>query len=96
MGYAMVLAPSGEIYSGSLHFCVSFWFWEAGTLPATLLMNFTLCFSCCHTLAVSLVLLPAQLQPGWGARIGLFLAGLFFLAVALLSTVTTLQQKGII
>ena len=63
---------------------------------ATLLMNFALGFSCWHTLAVNLVLLPAQLRPGWVARIGLFLAGLFFLAVALLSTVTTLHQKGII
>ena len=63
---------------------------------ATLLMNFALGFSCLHTLAVNLVLLPSQLRPGWISRIGLFLAGLFFLAVALLSTVTTLQQKGII
>ncbi len=63
---------------------------------ATLLMNFALGFSCLHTLAVNLVLLPAQLRPGWISRIGLFLTGLFFLAVALLSTVMTLSQKGII
>ncbi len=63
---------------------------------ATLIMNFAFGFSCLHTLAVNLILLPAQLRPGWMSRVGLFLAGLFFLAVALLSTVTTLYQKGIL
>ena len=63
---------------------------------ATLIMNFALGFSCLHTLAVNLLLLPVPLRPGWMSRMGLLLAGLFFLAVALLSTVTTLHQKGII
>ena len=63
---------------------------------ATLIMNFALGFSCLHTLAVNLLLLPAPLRPGWMSRMGLLLAGLFFLAVALLSTVTTLHLKGII
>ena len=60
----------------------------------TLIMNFALGFSCLHTLAVNLILLPPPLRPGWFCRISLLLAGLFFLAVATISTWATLQAKG--
>ncbi|MCH7729888.1 MAG: hypothetical protein IH991_25970, partial [Planctomycetes bacterium] len=56
-------------------------------LIATLIMNFALGFSCLHTLAVNLFLLPRPLRPGWFNRLGLLLAGLFFLSVGILATV---------
>ena len=49
---------------------------------ATTIFNFALGFSCWHTLAVNLILLPKPLRPGWFVRAGLFLAGLFFLVIA--------------
>ena len=60
----------------------------------TLIMNFALGFSCWHTLAVNMVLLPRPLRPGWFCRIGLFVAGLFFLTVATISTWSTLKTRG--
>jgi hypothetical protein len=62
----------------------------------TLIMNFALGSTCLHTLVVNTVLLPRPLRPGWFCRISLFMAGLFFLAVATISTWTTLQARGII
>ena len=61
-----------------------------------LIMNFALGFSCLHTLAVNLILLPRPLRPGWFCSISLLMAGLFFLTVATVSTWTTLQAKGIL
>ena len=62
----------------------------------TLIMNFALGFTCLHTLAVNLILLPRPLRPGWFCRISLFLTGLFFLTVATISTWATLKAKGMI
>jgi len=62
----------------------------------TLIMNFALGFSCLHTLAVNLILLPRPLRPGWFCRISLLMAGLFFLTVATIATWTTLRAKGIV
>jgi hypothetical protein len=58
---------------------------------ATNIMNYALGFSCLHTLVVNMVLLPKPIRPGWFARIGLALSGLFFLALA---TITTLEALG--
>jgi hypothetical protein len=68
--------------------------------PATLLIiagaiyNYALGFSCWHTLYINHVLLPRELRPGWISRILLFLAGVFFLAMAVLSTLAQLKQFG--
>jgi hypothetical protein len=55
---------------------------------ATLIMNFALGFSCLHTVVINLTLLPKPLRPGWFARTGLFLAGIFFFA---LGTITAIE-----
>ncbi|HXG66744.1 MAG TPA: Nramp family divalent metal transporter, partial [Blastocatellia bacterium] len=52
--------------------------------------NFALGFSCWHTLAVNVRLLPPELRPGWVTRISLFLAGLYFFALAILTALVTL------
>lgn len=60
---------------------------------ATLILNFALGFSCWHTLAINLTLLPRELRPGWFARIGLLVSGLFFNVMA---TVATLQAFNLL
>ncbi|HUG93819.1 MAG TPA: Nramp family divalent metal transporter, partial [Planctomycetaceae bacterium] len=49
---------------------------------ATTIFNFALGFSCWHTLAVNVLLLPRELRPNWLLRIGMLLAGAYFLLVA--------------
>ncbi len=61
---------------------------------ATLLMNFAFGFSCFHTLAVNVCLLPPPLRPGWFSRIAMVLTGVFFLAVSTIATIIGLYQKG--
>jgi hypothetical protein len=51
--------------------------------------NYALGFSCWHTLVVNTLLLPRELRPGWFARVGLFLSGLFFIAIAGVATYIT-------
>lgn len=58
---------------------------------STMIYNYALGFSCWHTLAVNLTLLPRELRPNWLARTGLVLAGFYFTAIAVLST---LNQFG--
>ncbi|HUY31518.1 MAG TPA: Nramp family divalent metal transporter [Pirellulales bacterium] len=58
---------------------------------ATNIFNYALGFSCWHALAVNLILLPRELRPGWFVRIALFLAGVFFLLIAGLTTYTSLR-----
>jgi len=58
---------------------------------ATLGFNLALGFSCWHTLAINLLLLPRELRPGWFMRISLILGGLFFAA---LFAVTVLEKLG--
>jgi hypothetical protein len=60
---------------------------------ATNLMNYALGASCWHTLYVNLALLPGPLRPGWFMRLALAGAGVFFLALA---TITTLASVGIL
>ncbi len=62
-------------------------------LIAGMIYNFALGFSCWHTLAVNLVLLPPELRPRVYQRVLLFLAGLFFLAIA---TVTMMERLGML
>jgi hypothetical protein len=53
-------------------------------------MNFALGVSCWHTLVINTTLLPPALRPGWFVRIGLALAGIFFLALAVVTLWTFL------
>ena len=62
----------------------------------SIIMNFALGFTCMHTLVVNTTLLPQPLRPGWFCRIALFMAGLFFLAVASVSTYIKLLDAGVI
>jgi hypothetical protein len=59
---------------------------------ATNVYNYALGFSCWHVLAVNLVLLPRELRPGWFMRIGLVLGGLYFSALAVISTLKLLGR----
>ena len=58
---------------------------------ATLIMNFALGFSCLHTLVINLTLLPKPLRPGWFARTGMFVAGIFFFTLATITMIETLR-----
>jgi hypothetical protein len=53
--------------------------------------NFAFAFSAWHTLAVNTLLLPKELRPGWPQRIGLVLAGLFFLSLGLMAALKLAQ-----
>lgn len=56
------------------------------------IMNFALGFSCWHTLAVNVLLLPRELRPNWLMRIALVLAGFFFIVLA---TITAIHELGL-
>jgi hypothetical protein len=62
-------------------------------LWATTIYNYALGFSCWHSLAVNLILLPKELRPGWFIRVSMVLAGLYFTALAV---VTTLNNLGLL
>jgi len=61
-----------------------------------LFYNYALGFSCWHTIGVNTILLPKAIRPGWFMRIAMFLAGAFFLAMAVLATVQLLRKYGFI
>ncbi len=63
---------------------------------ATLIYNYALGFSCLHTLAVNVFLLPPELRPGWFVRGALMCSAMFFLFVALLTTYSKLVELKII
>jgi hypothetical protein len=63
---------------------------------ATTIYNFALGFSCWHTLWLNISLLPKGVRPGWTARILLFLAGLFFWAIAIFASYAELKKNGLI
>jgi hypothetical protein len=65
-------------------------------LIATTIYNFALGFSCWHTLWLNSILLPKEVRPGWCARIMLFIAGLFFWAIALFASYAELKKNGLI
>jgi hypothetical protein len=53
--------------------------------------NVALGVSCWHTLYVNSTLLPDELKPGWLPRIGLFLAGAYFLSLAILTLLISMK-----
>jgi hypothetical protein len=55
---------------------------------ATCIYNAALGFSCFHVLAVNMILLPRKLRPGWFIRVGLAVGGVFFTALAVITTLT--------
>jgi hypothetical protein len=58
----------------------------------TNLYNYALGVSCWHVLFVNSLLLPAEIRPSWWRRFGLFLAGAFFLFIAVLTTWDSLRR----
>jgi len=60
---------------------------------ATIVYNFALGFSCWHSLAVNLVLLPRPLRPGWLICLGMMLAGAFF---TVLGAIASLHELGLL
>ena len=60
---------------------------------ATTIYNYALGISCLHTVYVNRSLLPSKLQPRRSVWIALVLFGIFFLFIALVST---LKQLGLI
>lgn len=57
--------------------------------------NFALGFSCWHVLAVNLMLLPRQLRPGWFSRISLFIAGIYFFSLSIITLGIELKKLGV-
>ena len=58
---------------------------------ATTIYNYALGISCLHTLFVNRSLLPKPLQPRKSMQLGLFLTGVFFLLIAVVSTLKQLD-----
>lgn len=77
---------------------VSMTLWAPGDLIkwAGIIYNYALGFSCFHVLAVNLILLPRELRPGWLTRAALIIGGLFFIALAIVSTRQQLIVMGVI
>ena len=50
------------------------------------LFNYSLGFSCFHTLVVNTTLLPPELRPGLWTRLGLGFSGVFFIVLAVITT----------
>ena len=73
---------------------VSLTLWNPVTLLkwAGNIYNFALGVSCFHVLAVNLILLPKQIRPNWLIRIGLLIGGVFFLALATISTMKSMKM----
>jgi len=51
-------------------------------IASGVMMNFALAFSALHTLYVNLVLLPAELRPGWMLRLGLVACAAFYAGIS--------------
>jgi hypothetical protein len=60
---------------------------------STTFYNAALGFSCWHTIFVNTILLPRELRPAWHMRVLLSLGGLYFVMLAVL---TSLQYFGVI
>ncbi|MBM3746767.1 MAG: hypothetical protein FJW34_13315 [Acidobacteria bacterium] len=58
-------------------------------MASGVMMNFALAFSALHTLYVLMTLLPKELRPGWGQRLGLVACAGFYFAI---STIAFRQQ----
>lgn len=59
---------------------------------STMLYNYALGFSCWHVLLVNTFLMPRELRPTKLRRFGLFLAGIFFTAIAILTSVNEVRK----
>ncbi|MFO1020436.1 MAG: Nramp family divalent metal transporter [Planctomycetales bacterium] len=59
---------------------------------STNILNFALGFSCWHTLVLNHILLPKALRPGWFMSICLFLSGVFFWFLAI---ITAMKELGL-
>ena len=57
---------------------------------ATMFFNIALGFSCWHTLALNVLLLPRELRPNWCVRVMLALTGVFFFGLGTLTILNTL------
>ena len=53
--------------------------------------NFALGFSCWHVLYINTRLLPEPLRPGWPARVGLVVTGIYFWIVGILGAISTIS-----
>jgi hypothetical protein len=54
-------------------------------IASGVMMNFALAFSALHTLYVLMTLLPRELRPGWGIRIGLVCCSVFYAGISVLA-----------
>ena len=54
--------------------------------------NFALGFSCWHVLVINTRLLPPELRPGWGPRVGLVVTGIYFWGVGVLGAISTISN----
>ncbi len=57
---------------------------------STTIYNYALGVSCFHTLAINLILLPKELRPNWFLRLAMVLAGVYFLGLAVVTTMVKL------
>lgn len=84
----------GRLYFGVLCVYLVFGFIMLTVVPGDrllvigtgILYNYALGFSCFHVVVINSILLPKELRPGWGRRICLVLAGVFFSTIAVIST----------
>jgi hypothetical protein len=84
----------GRLYFGVLCIYLVFGFVMLTVVPGDrllvigtgILYNYALGFSCFHVVVINSILLPKELRPGWGRRICLVLAGVFFSTIAVIST----------
>jgi hypothetical protein len=91
---AMDTGKIGKLYFGILvvYFAIGVFFLSIAK-PLWLIVvygnlgNLALGVSCWHTLWVNSTLLPRELRPGWFSRAALFLAGAYFLALAILTLI---------
>ena len=58
----------------------------------TMAYNYALGFSCWHVIVVNQTLLPKELRPGLGRQALLGLTGLFFMVIAVITTVDQIQK----
>lgn len=81
-------AMCGYIVFGLL--ALSLWNPKQLLVWATNIYNIALSISCFHVLAVNLLLLPREFRPNWFIRCGMVFGGVFFGALAVISTLNTM------
>jgi hypothetical protein len=63
---------------------------------STMIYNYALGFSSFHVLVINTVLLPRECRPSRWIRLCLFLGGVFFTIIAVMSTLAKLQEWKVI